>query len=127
MTTIHANNTRDALQRLEVMVAMAGYDIPMRALRQQVASAVQIVVQASRLTGGKRKVTRVSEIVGMEGDQVQMHDIFCYEQTGVDDDGNSTGHFLCTGIRPKVFERILHRGISLPADLFMRRQIEAPT
>jgi pilus assembly protein CpaF len=126
MTTVHANNTRDALQRLEVMVAMAGYDIPMRALRQQVASAVQIIVQASRLTGGKRKVTRVSEIVGMEGDQIQMHDVFAFEQTGVDDEGNSTGHFVCTGIRPKCFERILHRGISLPADMFMRRQIETP-
>ncbi len=126
MTTIHANNTRDALQRLEVMVAMAGFDIPMRALRQQVASAIQIVVQASRLTGGKRKVTRVSEITGMEGDQVQMHDIFTFEQTGVDSDGNTTGHFTCTGIRPKVFERIHHRGIALPADLFMRRQIESP-
>src|SRR5213078_2686819 len=103
MTTIHANNTRDALGRLEVMIAMAGYDIPMRALRQQVSSAVQLIVQASRLAGGKRKVTRVSEITGMEGDQIQMHDIFTFEQTGVDGDGNSTGHFICTGIRPKVW------------------------
>jgi pilus assembly protein CpaF len=124
MTTVHANNTRDALQRLEVMVAMAGYDIPMRALRQQVAAAIQIIVQASRLTGGKRKVTRVSEITSMEGEQIQMHDIFTFEQTGVDSDGNSTGHFICTGIRPKCYERILHRGIQLPADLFMRRQID---
>src|SRR3954464_10487491 len=84
MTTVHANNTRDAIQRLEVMVAMSGFDIPMRALRQQVASAIQIVVQASRLTGGKRKVTRVTEITGMEGDQIQMHDLFTFEQTGVD-------------------------------------------
>jgi pilus assembly protein CpaF len=122
MTTVHANNTRDAIQRLEVMVAMAGFDIPMRALRQQVSSAIQIVVQASRLTGGKRKVTRVTEITGMEGDQIQMHDLFTFEQTGVDGDGNTTGHFLCTGIRPKVYERIEHRGIKLPGDLFMRRQ-----
>jgi pilus assembly protein CpaF len=124
MTTVHANNTRDAIQRLEVMVAMSGFDIPMRALRQQVASAIQIVVQASRLTGGKRKVTRVSEITGMEGDQIQMHDLFAFEQSGVDGDGNTTGQFVCTGIRPKVYERIQHRGISLPADLFMRRSIE---
>ncbi|MBC8105456.1 MAG: CpaF family protein, partial [Anaerolineae bacterium] len=122
MTTVHANNTRDAIQRLEVMVAMAGFDIPMRALRQQVSSAIQIVVQASRLTGGKRKVTRVTEITGMEGDQIQMHDLFSFEQTGVDSEGNTTGHFLCTGIRPKVYERIEHRGIKLPGDLFMRRQ-----
>src|SRR4051812_28354266 len=106
MTTVHANNTRDALQRLEVMVAMAGYDIPMRALRQQVASAVQVVVQVQRLTGGKRRVTRVSEITGMEGEQVQMHDVFSFEQTGVNNDGHATGHFVCNGIRPKVLERI---------------------
>ncbi|CAN5539497.1 CpaF family protein [soil metagenome] len=124
MTTVHANNTRDAIQRLEVMVAMAGFDIPMRALRQQVASAIQIVVQASRLTGGKRKVTRVTEITGMEGDQIQMHDLFTFEQSGVDGDGNTTGHFTCTGIRPKVWDRIEHRGIKLPTDLFMRRQFE---
>ncbi len=124
MTTVHANNTRDALQRLEVMVAMAGYDIPMRALRQQVSSAIQLIVQATRLTGGKRKVTRVSEITGMEGDQLQMHDLFSFEQSGVDGDGNTTGHFMCTGIRPRCFERIEHRGIKLPGELFMRRNIE---
>ena len=125
MTTVHANNTRDAIQRLEVMVAMAGFDIPMRALRQQVSSAIQIVVQASRLTGGKRKVTRVTEITGMEGDQIQMHDLFTFEQTGVDSDGNTTGHFTCTGIRPRVWERIEHRGIKLPPDLFARRQFQS--
>src|SRR5262249_41645758 len=80
MTTIHANTPRDALSRLEVMIAMSGYDIPMRALRQQVSSAIQLIVQASRLAGGKRKVTRVSEITGMEGEAVQMHDIFAFEQ-----------------------------------------------
>jgi pilus assembly protein CpaF len=124
MTTVHANNTRDALQRLEVMVAMAGFDIPIRALRQQVASAIQVIVQASRLTGGRRKVTRVSEITGMEGDQIQMHDLFAYEQTGVDGDGNATGQFVCTGIRPRCFDRIAHRGIQLPGELFMRRSLE---
>jgi len=123
MTTVHANSTRDALQRLEVMVAMAGYDIPMRALRQQVASAIQVVVQVQRLTGGRRRVTRVSEISGMEGDQIQMHDIFAFEQTGVDNDGHAIGHFACSGIRPRVLERIEHRGIRLPGELFMRRVI----
>jgi pilus assembly protein CpaF len=105
------------------MVAMAGYDIPMRALRQQVASAIQVVVQVQRLTGGKRRVTRVSEISGMEGDQIQMHDIFAFEQTGVDNDGHAIGHFACSGIRPRVLERIEHRGIRLPGELFMRRVI----
>src|SRR4028119_2258423 len=87
MTTIHANNTRDALGRLEVMIAMAGYDIPMKALRTQIASAIQVVVQARRLPGGRRKVTSVSEITGMEGEQITMHDLFTYEQSGVDTDG----------------------------------------
>ena len=124
MTTIHANSTRDALARLEVMIAMAGYDIPMRALRQQIASALQLVVQSQRLTGGKRKVTRVSEITGMEGDQVQVHDLFQFEQTGVDGQGHATGQFIATGIRPHCAERIEHRGISLPSDLFLRRTFE---
>jgi pilus assembly protein CpaF len=124
MTTVHANNTRDALGRLEVMIAMAGYDIPMRALRSQVASAMQLIVQASRLAGGKRKVTRVSEITGMEGEQIQMHDLFAYEQTDVDTNGNASGHFICNGIRPRCCDRIEHRGIRLPAGLFERRTIE---
>ena len=124
MTTIHANSTRDALQRLEVMIAMAGYDIPIRALRQQVASAIQIIVQSRRLTGGRRKVVTVSEISGMEGDQIQMHDLFVFDQNGVDADGHATGHFKCNGIRPRCADRIEHRGIRLPADLFMVRRIE---
>jgi pilus assembly protein CpaF len=126
MTTIHANNARDALGRLEVMIAMAGYDIPMRALRTQIASALQIVVQSRRLTGGRRKVVSVSEITGMEGEQIQMHDLFMFEQVGVDGDGHATGSFKCNGIRPRVAERIEHRGIKLPTDLFMARKLESP-
>jgi pilus assembly protein CpaF len=124
MTTVHANSPRDALSRLEVMIAMAGYDIPMRALRTQVASAIQLVVQSRRLPGGRRKVVCVTEIGGMEGDQIQMHDIFAFEQTGVDIDGHATGHFVATGIRPRVLERIEHRGIKLSGELFMRRHFE---
>jgi pilus assembly protein CpaF len=124
MTTVHANTPRDALGRIEVMVAMAGYDLPIRALRQQIVGAVNIVVQAARLTGGKRKVTKVSEITGMEGDQIQVQDLFAFEQTGVDQQGVSTGHFLVTGIRPKCIDRIESRGISLPIDMFQRRQIQ---
>ncbi len=125
MTTVHANNTRDALGRIEVMIMMAGYDIPMRALRQQVASALQIVVQARRLTGGRRKVVSVSEISGTEGEQIQMHDLFTFEQSGVDTEGHAVGKFVCSGIRPCCAERIEHRGIRLPGDLFQRRQIES--
>ena len=123
MTTVHANNTREALGRLEIMIAMAGYEIPMRALRQQIVGAIQVVVQVSRLPGGKRKVTKVSEISGMEGDQIQMHDLFSYEQKGVDDGGHAVGTFTVCGIRPKCCDRIESRGIMLPADLFMRREI----
>src|SRR5439155_1177232 len=85
--TVHANSPRDALGRIKVMVAMAGYDLPIRALRQQISSAINIIVQSARLTGGKRKVTKVSEITGMEGDQIQVQDIFAFEQTGVDSNG----------------------------------------
>ncbi|HZK81481.1 MAG TPA: ATPase, T2SS/T4P/T4SS family, partial [Humisphaera sp.] len=126
MTTIHANNARDGLARLEVMVMMAGYDIPIRALRQQISAAVQIVVQARRMTGGKRKVVSVSEICGMEGESIQMHDLFVFEPTGIDNDGHATGRFISTGIRPKCAERIENRGIKLPGELFQRRVIDTP-
>jgi pilus assembly protein CpaF len=121
MTTVHANSTRDAMARLEVMICLAGYDIPMRALRQQIASAVQLVVQAQRLPGGKRKVTRVSEIVGMEGENLLLHDIFSFEASGVDASGGAVGQFACLGIRPKCAERIESRGMKLPTDMFQRR------
>ncbi|HSV14151.1 MAG TPA: CpaF family protein [Tepidisphaeraceae bacterium] len=121
MTTIHANSTRDALSRLEVTVTLSGFDIPVRALRQQVASAIHLVVQVQRLLGGRRKVTRVSEITGMEGEQLQMHDIFVFEQTGVSEAGHATGEFRSTGIRPRCLERVEAAGLALPPDLFMRR------
>jgi pilus assembly protein CpaF len=124
MTTIHANSTRDALARLEVMVTMAGYEIPLRALRQQVCSAIQIIVQTRRLPGGRRKIVSVSELAGMEGDAIQMHDLFNFEQTGVDSDGHAIGHFVCTGIRPRCYERIESRGIQLPVELFQRRTMQ---
>ncbi len=122
MTTVHANTPRDALGRLEVMIALAGYDIPMRALRTQIASAIQLIVQSQRLPGGKRKVTRVDKISGMEGDQIQMHDLFSFEQTGVSPDGHAIGKFICNGIRPRCYERIQNRGIHLNADIFLRRE-----
>ena len=125
MTTIHANNPRDAMSRLEVLVAMAGFEIPQKALRTQVASAINIVIQANRLVGGRRKVTRVTEITGMEGEAVQMHDLFHFEQRGVDSEGHAVGTFMCNGIRPKCAERIENRGIKLPADLFARRALDS--
>ena len=91
----------------------------------QVASAIQLIVQATRLPGGKRKVTRVSEISGMEGEQITMHDVFSFEQQGVDGNGHATGQFICSGIRPRCCERIEQRGINLPMDLFARRAMDA--
>jgi pilus assembly protein CpaF len=123
MTTIHANSPRDAVTRLEVMIAMAGYEIPMRALRTQIASAIGLIVQTERLHGGQRKVTRVTEISGMEQDQIQMHDLFAFEQTGVEAHGSAVGKFTCAGIRPRCYERIQSRGIHLNPDLFQRREI----
>ena len=124
MTTVHANNARDAIGRLEVMIAMAGYDIPPKALRTQIASAINIVVQARRLTGGKRKIVSVSELTGMEGELIQLHDLFTFEQRGVDENGAAFGFFRVHGIRPKCADRIEHRGMRLPPDLFARRDIE---
>jgi pilus assembly protein CpaF len=125
MTTIHANSPRDAIARMEVMVAIAGFEIPTRGLRSQIASAIQVIVQTQRLSGGKRKVTRISEITGMEGEHITMHDLFVYEQSGVDGYGHATGQFVCPGIRPKCTERIESRGLRLPGDLFMRRVMDS--
>jgi pilus assembly protein CpaF len=121
MTTIHANDTRDALGRLEMMVGMTGFDLPIWIIRRQIASAIQVVVQASRLTGGARKVVKVSEITGMEGEVISMHDLFVFKQTGVDADGNAQGYYQSTGIRPKCLERLTAAGIHLPVELFERR------
>ncbi len=121
MTTIHANDTRDAVSRLEMMVTMAGLELPLSTIRRQIASAVQIVVQASRMQGGLRKVIRISEITGMEGDVISMHDLFAFRQTGVDGAGAARGHFSACGNRPQCLERLAAAGVTLPGELFDRR------
>jgi pilus assembly protein CpaF len=123
LTTIHANDTRDALSRLEMMVGMAGFDLPIWIIRRQIASAVQVVVQVARLFGGPRKVIKISEITGMEGDILSMHDLFVFKQTGVDDAGVAQGYFQATGIRPKLLERLEAAGIRLPVEMFERRML----
>jgi pilus assembly protein CpaF len=123
MTTVHANDTRDALARLEMMVGMAGFDLPIWIIRRQISSAVQIVVQAARLLGGVRKIIKISEITGMEGDVISMHDVFAYKQTGVDEKGVAQGYFYANGIRPKCLERLEANGIKLPLELFERRTL----
>jgi pilus assembly protein CpaF len=118
MTTIHANAPRDALARLESMVAMAGVDLPLRAARAQMASAISVIVQGSRLTDGSRRIVSVQEITGMEGDTVTMQEIFAFRQTGVAGDGKVQGYFAATGIRPRLWERLVTHGIHLPETLF---------
>ncbi|MBS0265193.1 MAG: CpaF family protein [Planctomycetes bacterium] len=121
MTTLHANDTRDALSRLEMMVGMAGFDMPMWVIRKQIASAVHIVVQSARLVGGVRKITKISEITGMEGDVISMHDLFVFKQTGLDANRVAQGHFQCTGIRPRCLEHLEVMGAGLPPEMFESR------
>jgi pilus assembly protein CpaF len=118
LTTIHANSPRDAISRLEVMVSMSNANINVRSIRQQVASAVDLFVQISRLSDGSRRVTHMTECVGMEGDQVTTQDIFVFERSGISKDGRVMGRFRATGVRPKFSERLKAAGLDLPASLF---------
>jgi len=118
MTTIHANNPRDALSRLENMVGMAGLNLPHKAARQQIVSAITVIVQGNRLTDGQRKITSIQEITGMEGEIVTMQEIFAYRQTGVDAHGKVIGHFQATGIRPKFADKLRNAGVNLADSLF---------
>ncbi|MBT8336220.1 MAG: CpaF family protein [Gemmatimonadetes bacterium] len=119
LTTLHANTPRDALSRLETMVAMASLNLPERAIRQQIASAIDVVVQVARLPDGTRKIVSLSEIVGMEGEVVTMQDLFVYEREGIDEDGNVVGRFRPTGIRPRFADQLRVRGIDLPSSMFI--------
>jgi pilus assembly protein CpaF len=121
LTTIHANDTRDALARVEMMVGMAGLEVPLWIIRRQIASAIQIVIQAARLPGGVRKITKISEITGMEGEILSMHDLFVFQQTGVDENGVAQGQFIATGIRPKIMDKLEISGARVPAELFERK------
>jgi pilus assembly protein CpaF len=118
LTTIHANNARDAISRLENMVGMAGLNLPHKAARQQIAAAITVIIQGNRLPDGQRKITSIQEITGMEGDVVTMQEIFAYRQTGIDAEGKVIGHFQATGIRPKFTDKLRNYGVSLPDSLF---------
>jgi pilus assembly protein CpaF len=118
LSTIHANTTRDAMARLETMVLMAGMDLPERAIREQVASAINIVVQLVRFSDGTRKVVKLSEITGMEGNTIVMHDVFVYEQKGINKDGKVVGGYRATGVRPLFAERFKVYGFELPPEIF---------
>lgn len=121
MTTIHANTPRDAIARIETMITMSGFELPLKAMRAQVASAVDLIIQANRIQGGKRRITHITEIVGMEQDTVVMQDIYHYHQEGVDEQGRAIGRFEATGVRPTFMDRLEQSGVRLPSSAFRQR------
>ncbi len=121
LTTIHANSPRDAVSRLETMISMGGLELPIRAIRHQFSSAVDLIIQANRLQGGPRKVTHITEVLSMEQDTVIMQDIFLFVQDGIDEQGRAYGHFESTGVRPASMARLESAGVRLPANLFAQR------
>ena len=118
LTTIHANSPRDAISRLEVMVSMANSNMQVNAIRQQIASAVHMLVQASRFSDGSRRVTGITEVTGMEGNIITLQDLFVFEKRGLDPDGRVIGRFAATGIRPKFYEKLVSAGIRLRTEIF---------
>jgi len=121
LTTGHANSPRDMLSRLETMVLMAGMDLPVRAIREQISSAIDLIVQQARLKDGSRKITHITEVTGMEGDVITMQDIFIFKQHGRDEKGRIIGSIVPTGIKPKFVEKLADAGISLPPDIFVAK------
>ena len=121
LTTTHANTPRDCIARMETMIMMAGFEIPVKAMRTQIASAVDLIVQANRLQGGPRKITAITEVCGMENDTIIMQDIFKFVKEGVDENGRAKGKFLSTGVRPKCMDKLEAMGIKLPASIFRER------
>ena len=125
LTTTHANSPRDCISRLETLIMMSGFELPVKAMRTQISSAVDLIIQANRLQGGPRKVTHITEVVGMEGDTIVMQDVFKFLQDGVDENGRASGRFVCTGVRPKCMDRLEQSGIKLPASIFRERVMMA--
>jgi len=121
LTTIHANSPRDAIARLETMIMMAGFELPLKAMRTQVASAVDLIVQATRLQGGPRKISYITEVVGMEQETVVMQDIYKFEKEGLDETGRAYGKFIATGVRPTFMHRLEAAGVRLPSSAFRQR------
>jgi len=127
LTTIHANDTRDALSRLEVMVSMAGFDLPVMVVRRYIASAITLLVHLARLKGGVRRVMRIAEITGLENGEYQLQEIFRFQQSGLDAEGRAKGGFYASGNVPRLLRRLHEVGIPLPEDLFEQRPLDAPT
>ncbi|MFL6217368.1 MAG: CpaF family protein, partial [Actinomycetes bacterium] len=127
LTTVHANSPRDVLSRLETMVLMAGVDIPMRAIREQIASAINLIVHQSRLKDGTRRLTHVTEIVGMEGDVITLQDIYVFDyRAGIDENGRFRGIIQPTGLRPRFLERLSDQGVHFEPDLFQNESGSVP-
>jgi len=118
LTTIHANQPREALHRIESMILMTGMPITVKAIRQQISASLNILVQLERLVGGTRKMTSISEITGMEGETICMHDIYRFRQTGIDEKGTAQGQFEICGVVPKILPKLKERGALLPSDMF---------
>jgi pilus assembly protein CpaF len=121
LTTIHANDTADAISRLEMMVGMAVFNLPLWIIHRQIAKAIHVIVQTARLVGGARKVVKISEVTGTESETITMHDLFEFKQTGVDAERNAVGYFRATGIRPRCLERLDVAGATVPIEMFERR------
>ncbi len=121
MTTLHANTPREALSRLETMIMMGGIELPIKAMRQQISAAVDLIIQANRLQGGPRKITSITEVNNMEQDVIIMQEIFRYKQLGVDQNGRAYGQFEATGVRPSFVQRLEQKGVKLPANMFAER------
>src|SRR5436190_968615 len=124
MTTLHANNPREGLSRLETMIMMGGFEMPVKPMRQQIASAIDVIIQANRLQGGPRKLTSVTEVLNMEQDVIIMQDIFRFKQLGIDQNGRAFGQFESTGVRPSFVSRLESKGIKLPSNLFQERVLQ---
>jgi pilus assembly protein CpaF len=118
LTTIHSNSPRDSLTRLESMILMTGVNLPENAMRFMISSALDLVIQASRMTDGTRKITSVAEVVGMEGDVITLQEIFTFDRKGIDKDGKVVGRHRSTGIRPRFTDRLEMAGIDVPENLF---------
>ena len=127
LTTIHANTPRDAVARIETMITMTGFELPLKAMRQQIASGVDLIIQANRLQGGIRRITHITEIVGMEQDTIVMQDIYHYVKDGINENGRAIGRFEATGVRPTFMDRLEQSGIRLPASAFRQRTMLVDT
>jgi pilus assembly protein CpaF len=123
MTTVHANSCRDSLSRLEMMIGMAGLDLPAVSMRKQIASAIHVVLQLERTSDGRRRMTSLQEITGMEGDVITMQEIFRFRRMSTSADGTISGEFRATGIRPKFVDELEVRGVHLPEDMFSPDQV----